>query len=82
MKNRFFLTMLMLTTLPALVACGEKEVIEKDTVRPIKAMKVGNEEPFGGRWFPGKATATQAANLSFRVPGTVQRSPGDSGRAV
>ena len=82
MKNRFFLTMLMITTLPALVACGEKEVIEKDTVRPIKAMKVGDEQPFGGRWFPGKATATQEANLSFRVPGTVQKIPVDIGTEV
>ena len=64
--------MLMITTLLALVACGEKEVVEKDTVRPIKAMKVGDKQPFGGRWFPGKATATQEANLSFRVPGTVE----------
>lgn len=53
MKNRLFLTTLLITTLLALVACGEKEVIEKDTVRPIKAMKVGEEQPFGGRWFPG-----------------------------
>jgi RND family efflux transporter MFP subunit len=74
--------MLMITTLLALVACGEKEVIEKDTVRPIKAMMVGDEEAFGGRWFPGKATATQEANLSFRVPGTVQSIPVDIGAEV
>ena len=82
MKNRLFLTMLLTATLLALVACGEKEVVEKDTVRPIKAIKVGSEEPFGGRWFPGKATATQEANLSFRVPGTVQRIPVDIGAEV
>ena len=82
MKNRLFLTMLMIASLLSLVACGEKEVVEKDTVRPIKAMKVGSEEPFGGRWFPGKATATQEANLSFRIPGTVQRIPVDVGADV
>jgi RND family efflux transporter MFP subunit len=82
MKNRLFLTMLMTTTLLVLVACGEKEVIEKDSVRPIKAMQVGDEEPFGGRWFPGKATATQEANLSFRVHGTVEVIPVDVGDNV
>jgi RND family efflux transporter MFP subunit len=82
MKNRLVLTMLMTTTLLVLVACGEKEVIEKDSVRPIKAMKVGDEQPFGGRWFPGKATATQEANLSFRVPGTVEVIPVDVGDNV
>jgi RND family efflux transporter MFP subunit len=82
MKNRLILLTLLMTTGLALVACGEKEVAEKDTIRPIKALKVGSEEPFGGRWFPGKATATQEANLSFRVPGTVQRIPVDVGTEV
>lgn len=82
MKNRLLLTMLLIITPLALVACGEKEVIEKDTVRPIKAMKVGDEQPFGGRWFPGKATATQEANLAFRVPGTVEVIPVDIGDNV
>jgi RND family efflux transporter MFP subunit len=82
MKNQLLLNILMITTLLGLVACGEKEVIEKDTVRPIKAMKVGDEEPFGGRWFPGKATATQEVNLSFRVPGTVQTITVDIGTEV
>lgn len=82
MKNRLFLTMLLITTLMAPVACGEKEVIEKDEVRPVKVMTVGVQEPFGGRWFPGRATATQEANLSFRVPGTVSRIQVDIGANV
>lgn len=82
MKNRLLFAGLFITIILTLVACGEKEVVEKDTVRPIKAMKVGDEEPFGGRWFPGKATATQEANLSFRVSGTVQRIPVDIGAEV
>jgi len=69
-------------TILTLVACGEKEVIEKDSVRPIKAMTLGDAEPFGGRWFPGQATANQEANLSFRIPGTVQRIPVDVGTNV
>lgn len=82
MKNRLLFAGLLLTIMLALVACGEKEVIEKDTVRPIKAMTLGDVEPFGGRWFPGQATATQEANLSFRIPGSVQSIPVDVGTNV
>jgi len=82
MKKRLMLTMLLITTLVAMLGCGEKEVITKDEIRPIKAIKVGEMEPFGGRWYPGKATATQVANLSFRVPGTVARIPVDLGDQV
>jgi RND family efflux transporter MFP subunit len=85
MKNRLTWIITLLSFLPllfALVACGEKEVIEKDEVRPIRAMKIANVEPFGGRWFPGQATATQQANLSFRVAGTVNSISFDVGDDV
>ena len=82
MKNRLTCIITFLSLLLALVACGEKEVIEKDTVRPIRSMKIADVEPFGGRLFPGKATATQAANMSFRVSGTVNRITVDIGVEV
>ena len=82
MKNRSKALGLLVTMLLVLAACGEKEVPAKDEIRPIKAMKVGEMEPFGGRWFPGRATATQEANLSFRVPGTVDRILVDIGANV
>ena len=82
MKNRSFSLLLLITTALILAACGEKEVVEKDMVRPIKAMKVTDLEPFGGRWFPGIATATQQANLSFRIPGSVSSIPVDVGTEV
>jgi len=41
MKKRLMLTMLLITTLVAMLGCGEKEVITKDEIRPIKAIKVG-----------------------------------------
>ena len=74
MKNRLtwiVTALLFLPLLLTLVACGEKEVEKKEEVRPVRAMTITEPEPFSGRWFPGKATATQEANLSFRVPGTV-----------
>ena len=76
MKNRLkwiIVTLSFLPLLMTLVACGEKEVAEKDEVRPIRAMTIADVEPFGGRWFPGQAKATQEANLSFRIHGTVDR---------
>jgi RND family efflux transporter MFP subunit len=82
MKNRLIVMLLLMTALPALVACGEKEAITKDEVRPVKAMQVLSPQPFGGRWFPGKATATQEVNLSFRVSGRVDRIPVDVGAEV
>lgn len=73
MKKRLVLFTMVVAALVTLSACGEKEVIEKDMVRPVKAMQVGDTQAFGGRWFPGVATAVEEANLSFRVPGTVRR---------
>jgi RND family efflux transporter MFP subunit len=82
MKNRSILLLLLMTTLLALVACSEKKEITKDEVRPVKALKLADAEPFGGRWFPGKATAVQEANLSFRVSGRVEQIPFNIGAEV
>lgn len=82
MKNRLLALELLMTMLVVLTACGEKEVITKDEVRPVKALELTGPQPFGGRWYPGQAAATQEANLSFRVPGTVDRIPVDVGVQV
>ena len=85
MKNRLTRIVTLLALPPllmTLVACGEEEVIEKDVIRPIRAMKIADVEPFGGRWYPGQATATQEANLSFRIHGSVYRIPVDIGDEV
>lgn len=82
MKNQLKLVIMLMTTLLVLVACGKKDEITKDEVRPVKAMQIVGYQPFGGRWFPGKAAATQEANLSFRLPGTVELLPVDVGAVV
>lgn len=82
MKKRSIALVLTITALFALMACGEKEVEKKDEVRPVRAMTIAEPEPFTGRLFPGKATATQEANLSFRVAGTVEKLPVDIGDKV
>jgi len=75
MKNRLTGSIMLIAAMLTLVACGEKEVIEKDTVKPVKAIQVEEDQAFGGRWFPGQAKAGKEANLSFRVPGTLQEFP-------
>lgn len=82
MKKRLTWIITLLSILLALVACGEKEEIKKDVIRPIRSMVVAELEPFAGRSFPGMATATQTANMSFRVAGTVDRFPVDIGDEV
>ena len=82
MKNRLTWIITFLSILLTLVACGEKEEIKKDVIRPIRSMKIAELEPFAGRSFPGMATATQEANVSFRVAGTVDKIPVDIGDEV
>jgi RND family efflux transporter MFP subunit len=73
---------MLVATMLALGACGEKEVTQKDTVRPVKAIQVGEGQAFGGRWFPGQAGASEEANLAFRVSGTLQEFPVNLGDEV
>jgi RND family efflux transporter MFP subunit len=82
MKNMVKLAVLLLIPLLVLPGCGKKDDGQKDDVRPIKAMRVSGLEAFGGRFFPGQATATQEVNLSFRVPGTLNEFPVDLGDEV
>jgi RND family efflux transporter MFP subunit len=74
MKKVLFLLGVFLLTTTLLSGCAEEEVKEVQ-IRPIKAIQVGGIEVFTGRWFPGKAKATQEANLAFRVAGTLAAFP-------
>lgn len=63
-------TFIFILPLPLfLAACGAEEAAEAPLVRPVKAIKVGDLGQVTGRSFPGRAQATQEANLSFRVSG-------------
>jgi RND family efflux transporter MFP subunit len=55
-----------------LQGCGKPEEAKKEKLRPVKAIEVASQKPFGGRLLPGQAKAAKEANLSFRVPGTLQ----------
>jgi RND family efflux transporter MFP subunit len=52
-----------------LVAC--EEAPKPEPIRPVRAIKIGDAGTITGRWFPGRAKATQEANLAFDVSGTM-----------
>ncbi len=57
--------------LPAFLALACGEPPEPEVIRPVRAIKVGDVSKIQGRWFPGRAKATQEANLAFEVQGSV-----------
>jgi RND family efflux transporter MFP subunit len=65
-----FIVVLLLHT-----GCERGEGPKEKVIRPVTAMQVGAMEALTGRKFPGKAKATQEANLSFRVNGTLNQFP-------
>ena len=69
--QRVVATSLMLLTL---VACSDKEVpIEAPLTRPVKTFVVEGGVADAVRTFPGRVDASQRAELSFRVPGRLQK---------
>lgn len=69
--NKFSLVaavlMLLLTT-----GCKE-EVKKAEIIRPVRIFTVNGHEAADVRTFPGKVTATQEVNLSFRVSGQLMK---------
>ena len=59
----FILSLLFLTS------CGQQAPSEKNSVRPVRAMKISDVSDLVGRSFPGRAKATQEVDLSFRITG-------------
>jgi multidrug resistance efflux pump len=57
------------------IGCGEDET-QEPLVRPIRAIRIGDEQAFSGRTFPGTAEAVEAVDLSFRVGGPLVSFPG------
>ena len=57
-----------------LLACGAEEP-EPEIVRPVRAMQVAEAGAFDQRWFPGRAQATQQADIAFEVSGRLVQRP-------
>jgi multidrug efflux pump subunit AcrA (membrane-fusion protein) len=60
----------------ACLGCGDDETQEQ-VVRPIRAIRIGDEQAFSGRTFPGTAEAVEAVIMSFRVGGPLVSFPGN-----
>lgn len=58
----------------ALLGCGRKEeVVEEPTLRPVKYVVIEKTDSELARDFAGTIQAETESNLSFRVPGTIER---------
>ena len=66
------LTLVLFLALLSACQLGEPKV--EKTVRPIKALKIG-DAVLAGKDFPGVAKATQEVDLSFRVSGVLAKMP-------
>ncbi len=52
-----------------IAGCGQTEEPVEDTIRSVRALKVGDLDGLTGRSFPGRARAAQEVDLAFRVSG-------------
>ncbi len=68
---RFFLLLL----LPAGLLTGCEEPIQKPSIRPVVATRVGSPQEFIERKFTGQAKPSQEVNLAFRVQGPLVALP-------
>jgi RND family efflux transporter MFP subunit len=63
-------------------ACDKEQLEEKQSIRPVRAMKVTDVGEIKERTFPGIAKATQEVELSFRVSGPLITLPVKVGDSV
>jgi RND family efflux transporter MFP subunit len=72
----------VLLTAMTLGSCNEGEGRPTETIRPVRAVQLGDVSPLARRWFSGRARATQEIDLSFRVAGPLIERPVDVGDTV
>lgn len=73
-KNRV-LTLILLISLSAIIGCADEPAEQVETIRPVRAIKVGDAKQLKGREFPGRAKAVREVNLAFDVSGTLNKRP-------
>ena len=64
-----------LAVLALVSACQPPPPPARDTMRPVRAMTLGDTSSFSSRSFPGRAEATREVNLAFEVPGRLVERP-------
>ena len=80
--KRLMACILLFLALMVVPGC-KNEIPQKEIIRPVRAIQVGDPSEFAKRWFPGQAKATQEVDLSFRVAGPLITLPvnvGDTAR--
>jgi RND family efflux transporter MFP subunit len=75
MNNHIKRAIFILISLLLISGCTKEEGPKEEVIRPVKAIQIKGPEVLTGRTFPGKAKATQEADLSFRVNGTLNHFP-------
>jgi RND family efflux transporter MFP subunit len=81
LRQSSWFTVLAILLLSTLSGCSETEP-DKEIIRPVRAVKVGDVGSFSRRGFPGRAQATQEIDLAFRVGGPLITRPVNVGDAV
>ncbi|MEP5765890.1 MAG: efflux RND transporter periplasmic adaptor subunit [Halieaceae bacterium] len=65
-----------------ITACAEEDELRPMPVRPVKTFTVGGADASAQRRFPGVIEASQRADVSFRLPGTLQEILVNEGEVV
>ena len=72
-SSRSSIAVMMLVTLTLLTGCDQEQTEHKDVIRPVKLFEVKDPQQQQLRYFPGKVTATEEAEISFRIPGQIDK---------
>ena len=79
--NKISTLLILLISIMGLTACSEP-VEEVETIRLVRAIKVGDAQQLAGRKFPGRAKAVDEINLAFDVRGKLNKRPVNVGDNV
>jgi len=66
--------LILIISIMGLAACSE-QAEEVETIRLVRAVKVGDVKQLQGRTFPGRAKAVDEINLAFDVRGKLIKRP-------
>ncbi len=83
--NKHMRRFLSISLMPLLLltACSEEqETPAPEVVRPVKTLLIPDFESSSMRSFPGRIESTRRAEVSFRVPGTINELPIKEGERV
>lgn len=83
MRSTILRLLTLVMTLSILAACNdEPEVVSEPVVRPVKLFTITDQNSNRYRSFPAKVVASEATELSFRLPGELVELPVHEGQEV